>query len=183
MILRLFSRSSEAETIAGLYGAIVAQARRPVFYVDYGVPDTVEGRFDMLLLHLLLVIRRMRAEADLALPQSLFDRFCLDMEHNFREMGVGDLAIPKRMRKVGEAFYGRAASYDAALAAPTADALANALARNIYGISTPGAQAIRLADYVRQVEARLAERPAPSTATAPDFPDPPPGRAGLENED
>ena len=97
---------------------IVAQARSPAFYRDYGVPDTVSGRLDMIVLHLVLVLRRMPRAARATMPalgQQMFDRFCRDIDDNFREMGVGDLAVPKEMQRVAEAFYGRARVYEAAL--------------------------------------------------------------------
>ena len=85
-------------TIEAIYGMIVTQAREPLFYRDLGVPDTVNGRFDLLLLHLWLVLRRLKSvEAGTGLSQALFDHFCEDMDDNLREMGVGDLAVPKRM--------------------------------------------------------------------------------------
>jgi cytochrome b pre-mRNA-processing protein 3 len=118
-------------TIEAIYGMIVTQAREPLFYRDLAVPDTVNGRFDLLVLHLWLVLRRMRPIEDGAgLSQALFDRFCDDMDGNLREMGVGDLTVPKRMQAFGEAFYGRTAAYDVALAAG-AEPLAQALCRNI----------------------------------------------------
>jgi len=120
-------------TIEAIYGAIVAQARRPVFYETFGVPDTVEGRFDMVLLHLWMVLRSLRERSDNERQaQALFDHFCSDMDANLREMGVGDLAVPKKMRAFGEAFYGRARAYDAALAEGES-ALAAALSRNVLG--------------------------------------------------
>ena len=82
-----------------------------MFYRDLGVPDTVNGRFDLLVLHLWMVLRRLKPiEGGAGLSQALFDRFCDDMDANLREMGVGDLTVPKRMQAFGEAFYGRAAS-------------------------------------------------------------------------
>ena len=103
-------------TIEAIYGMIVTQAREPLFYRDLGVPDTVNGRFDLLVLHLWMVLRRLRPmEGGAELSQALFDRFCDDMDANLREMGVGDLTVPKRMQAFGEAFYGRAAAYDLAL--------------------------------------------------------------------
>lgn len=118
-------------TIEVIYGMIVTQAREPLFYRDLAVPDTVNGRFDLLLLHLWMVLRRMRpmpGGADLS--QALFDRFCDDMDANLREMGVGDLTVPKRMQAFGEAFYGRSAAYDLALTAGR-EPLAQALCKNI----------------------------------------------------
>ena len=101
-----FRGFSPDPTIEGVYGMIVAQARSPSFYRDYGVPDTVDGRFDMIVLHLVLVLRRLRqsqSQAQIranvpALGQQIFDRFCRDMDHNFREMGIGDLAVPALLK-------------------------------------------------------------------------------------
>src|ERR1700750_1806411 len=104
-------------TIEAIYGMIVAQARRPEFYLRCAVPDTVNGRFDMVVVHLWMMLGRWRAVGGSTESQQLFDRCCTDMDANLREMGVGDLTVPKRMKKFGEAFYGRAAAYDAALAA------------------------------------------------------------------
>jgi cytochrome b pre-mRNA-processing protein 3 len=151
-------------TIDRLYGVIVAHARLPIFYIALAVPDTVEGRFDMLVLHVHLVYRRLAgtAEDGRAFGQDLFDHFLRDMDANLREIGIGDLAVPKRMRSMGEAFYGRAAAYDAALARPDDDALADTLLRNIYAGSQQSARAARqLAHYVRQAIAALdAQDPA-----------------------
>src|ERR1700721_1787570 len=110
---------------------IVAQGREPLFYRDFGVPDTVNGRFDLLVLHLWMVLRRLKPiEGGANLAQTVFDRFCDDMDANLREMGVGDLTVPKRMQAFGEAFYGRAAAYDLALATGS-EPLAQALCKNI----------------------------------------------------
>jgi cytochrome b pre-mRNA-processing protein 3 len=118
-------------TIEAIYGMIVTQAREPLFYRDLAVPDTVNGRFDLLVLHLWLVLRRLRVtEGAAGLSQALFDRFCNDMDDNLREMGVGDLTVPKRMQAFGEAFYGRTAAYDMALEAGD-EPLAQALCKNI----------------------------------------------------
>lgn len=143
-------------TIEAIYGMIVTQAREPLFYRDLGVPDTVNGRFDLLVLHLWLLLRRLRAvdEGGPALSQALFDRFCDDMDDNLREMGVGDLAVPKRMRAFGEAFYGRTAAYDQAVKDGD-EALASAICRNILS-GTDMAQARRLAAYAARAEACLA---------------------------
>ena len=160
MILKLF-RSSPRRSIGDLYGAIVAQARNPGFYLEYGVADTPEGRFDMIVLHLALVCRRLgRAPgpdqaAARSVSQAVFDMFCRDMDHNLREMGVSDLGVPKKMQKLGEAFYGRLDAYDRALAANGDDALAAALRRNVLGDGDPPVTASRLATYVRAVANRL----------------------------
>jgi cytochrome b pre-mRNA-processing protein 3 len=141
-------------TIEAIYGMIVTQAREPLFYQDLGVPDTVEGRFDLLLLHLWMVLRRLKPMEDgTRLCQALFDHFCNDMDANLREMGVGDLTVPKRMQAFGEAFYGRAAAYDLALAAGEAS-LAHALDRNILN-GRGGENARRLAVYAAAAIATL----------------------------
>lgn len=141
-------------TIEAIYGMIVAQARLPAFYQRYNVPDTVNGRFDMVLLHLWIILRRLRAsERGGALAQGLFDRFCSDMDANLREMGVGDLTVPKRMLKFAEAFYGRTAAYDAALQAG-GGALAQALARNVL-LEHDASRAGPLAAYVHAAIAGL----------------------------
>jgi cytochrome b pre-mRNA-processing protein 3 len=153
MILRPFRRSAENRTIASLYGMIVAQARATAFYADYGVPDTIEGRFDLIVLHLVLLLRRLaRPEAPTRrLGQRLFDTFCRDLDDNLREMGVGDLAVPKHMRRFAEAFYGRQAAYLAALDAADQRDFENALARNILQDTAGDGTAARLARYARAV--------------------------------
>jgi len=152
MIFSLFRREPRGpDTISTLYGMIVAQARLPCFYRDYAVADTVNGRFDLIVLHLALVLNRLAQDGALQpLGQGIFDRFCQDMDHNLREMGVGDLKVPQEVRRMGEAYYGRAQAYRAALAAADDGPLVAALARNIYG-GSPGAAGVtpRLAAYMR----------------------------------
>jgi cytochrome b pre-mRNA-processing protein 3 len=150
MILPGFRRRAQGRTIAALYGAVVAQARCPAFYADYGVPDTVEGRFDLIVLHLVLLLNRLGQDSEVrrSLGQDLFDEFCRDMDANLREMGVGDLAVPKKMQRFAEAFYGRQAAYLEALAAADRRDFENALARNIFQ-GAIGNRAARLASYAR----------------------------------
>jgi cytochrome b pre-mRNA-processing protein 3 len=147
-------RTPQRGTIEVIYGMIVAQAREPSFYRDLGVPDTVNGRFDLLLLHLWMVLRRLKSVTGGAgRSQALFDHFCNDMDANLRELGVGDLTVPKRMQAFGEAFYGRSAAYDLAVTGG-AVALAQALCKNILnGMELEKAR--RLAIYVERTIARL----------------------------
>ena len=183
MIPPLFRRSPKP-TIAALYGAVVAQARSPRFYQDYGVADTVLGRFDMIVLHTALLLRRMR-DGDSrmqGLAQGVFDAFCLDIDHNLREMGISDQGVPRQMRRVGEAFYGRAKAYDAALAQADNGLLAEALARNVYAeVTEPQVAATRLAVYVRQVADALQAQDlgAPACGEAR-FPEPEPRETAAE---
>jgi cytochrome b pre-mRNA-processing protein 3 len=149
MILRPFRRSAQGRTIASFYGAIVAQARLPAFYAQFGVPDTVQGRFDLIVLHMVLLLRRLaKTTAGPSLGQRLFDHFCGDLDDNLREMGIGDLAVPKHMRRFGEAFYGRQAAYLAALDTADERDFENALARNIL-VEAGNGKAACLARYAR----------------------------------
>lgn len=151
MFGRLFRRDTEADAIASaLYGAIVAQARNPVLYADFGVPDTVDGRFEMVVLHAILVLDRLQqgGEAEKAAGQQVFDLYCTDMDRSLRELGIGDLGVPKRMKKMTEAFYGRAGAYRAAFATRDATALAEAIRRNVFPGATFAAGARALATYV-----------------------------------
>jgi len=165
MIFPLFQRGKLRATIPALYGTIVAQARMPCFYRDFAVPDTLEGRFEMIVLHLTLLVERLAEDPALRrLGQAVFDHFCQDMDNNLREMGVGDLAVPKRMRKMGEAFYGRAQAYRTALAGADDKALVGALARNVYSGAAPPLAAAQLAAYMREAAAALGAQESASLA-------------------
>jgi len=155
MVFGLFRRSVEAPY--ALYGAIVAQARHPALYATLDVPDSLDGRFDMIVLHAVLVFRRLRGEAPAVAEraQALFDLFMADMDRSLREMGVGDLTVPKRIKKMAEAFYGRLDAYVAALDAGDRAALADALARNVFPDGAPPTIG-RLAAYAAAAADRLA---------------------------
>jgi cytochrome b pre-mRNA-processing protein 3 len=151
-MFRLFRPQFHGMTIDSLYGVIVAQARVPDFYEEFGVADSVDGRFELIVLHLALVTRRLGREPQgAALGRALVDRFGRDMDDNLREMGVGDLTVPKKMKRMFEALYGRTRAYEGALqnasneAGP--DSLEAALARNVFG--GQGGDVARLAAYVR----------------------------------
>src|SRR5215218_1894042 len=165
-------------TIEAIYGMIVTQAREPLFYRDLGVPDTVNGRFDLLVLHLWMVLRRLRPIPDgSALSQALFDRFCADMDANLREMGVGDLTVPKRMQAFGEAFYGRSAAYDLAVREGR-EPFAQALSKNILdGQQIENAR--RLALYAEAAIETLA-RLDDTTIQSGSWRFPSPTQAGLQ---
>lgn len=146
-MLNVFRRKPQTANIEALYGAIVAQARNPVFYRDNGVADTVNGRLDLLMLHLALVFERL-AQGDAAAKaagQAAFDRFCQDMDDHLREEGVGDLKVPKDMLRLGAAFFGRHRAYISALKAGDRDALRAALRRNVYSdLGAAGPDAVGL---------------------------------------
>ena len=169
MILKRFRLNRPNRKIDDLYGAIVAQSRRSAFYVGYGVPDTIEGRFDLIVLHMVLLLARLDREGPSA---HLFDHFCRDLDANLREMGVGDLAVPKRMRQFAEAFYGRQSAYLAALGARNGRELEKALARNIFE-GVDGAGPRRLARYARAVARHFVPQDQGALLRgAVDFPDP-----------
>jgi cytochrome b pre-mRNA-processing protein 3 len=161
-LLGLRRRDRHERAAFRLYTTAVAAARVPALYATLGVPDTLDGRFEMVGLHVFLLIDRLRRDAppgpDLA--QSVFDAMFSDMDVTLREMGVGDLTVGKRVREMWEAFHGRAAAYETALADPDDSALAAALARNVWrgGAPPPGA-AEALARLARARQAGLADQP------------------------
>ena len=177
-----FRRGGERRRlIGGLHGAISSAARHPALYTDLRVPDTVEGRFESLSLHVYLVLRRLDRlpppAADVA--QELVDSVFAELDASLRELGVSDVGVGKRMKKLGGSFYGRTSGYDEGLKAPAAagdGALRRALARNILGaggLPTEDLAAAPLARYVRAAEASLARADLDALLTAgPPFPDP-----------
>ena len=122
-----------------LYEAIVAAARQPKFYTTLGVADTIEGRFDLLILHVYLVVARLKTQAP-DLCQKLMNAFCEDMDGNLREMGVGDLGVGKKVRRMAEALTGRIYAYDHAQSQTELEA---ALTRNVYhGVENKNVEAL-----------------------------------------
>jgi cytochrome b pre-mRNA-processing protein 3 len=129
-----------------LYIACVAQARNPFFYTELKVPDTIDGRFDMVVLHVFLLLRSLKQEP--ALAEEIVDAFFADMDRNLREMGVGDPSVGKRVRKMLDALYGRIAAYEAAWQDDAA--LGEALLRNVYAGEAEPSHVSQLAEYVRR---------------------------------
>lgn len=154
-------RGARDRKAAELYAAAVAQARQPALYTGFGAPDTLDGRFEMIVLHVHLLCRRLGALGDegAGLAQSLFDTMFRDMDRNLRELGVGDPSVPRRIKAMIEAYYGRIKAYDAALAA-SGDALAETIARNVYNAAEISPAARSMADYARRVQAALGAAPA-----------------------
>lgn len=159
MFKRLFARPAETGPAALLYGAAVAQAREPEFYVRLGVPDTVDGRFELVAIHVFLVLHRLKGGGAWAdrVGQALFDLMFADMDHNLREMGAGDLGVGPRVKSMARAFYGRVAAYQDGLAAGD-EVLSAALRRNLYGtVPSPDDRAIAdIADYIRRAAVQLS---------------------------
>jgi cytochrome b pre-mRNA-processing protein 3 len=161
MILSLFRKNTATDAVYGVYRAIVAQSRQPVFYAEWGVPDTVTGRFDMISLHMALVFRRLRSEPAKvkAFSQAVFDLFFKDMDRSLREMGVTDIGVPKKIQKMGNLFFGLLAAINEAMDRDDREALASVLCRNIYG-GEDMAFASRMADYAIAQDAALSAQPA-----------------------
>ena len=161
MLKRLFRPHPSQEVGRSLYAAVVEQSRLPALYERLGAPDTVEGRFEIYTLHVVLLLARLNQPGDQAkaVSQALFDTYVKALDHALREMGVGDLSVGKKMRKLGEAFYGRVKSYHGAFAAlPEAGALRELLARTVYaGVDAPPVEA--LAGYVTALRDHLAGQP------------------------
>jgi cytochrome b pre-mRNA-processing protein 3 len=160
MILSLFRKNTATEPVYAVYAAIVAQSRQPRFYAEWGVPDTVTGRFDMISLHLALLFRRLRSESAevKAFSQAVFDLFFKDMDRSLREMGVGDLGIPKRVQKMGNLFYGMLASLNEAVDKADRPALEAVLSRNVFGGEVSPSLGV-FADYVEAEATRLEAQP------------------------
>ncbi|MDB5448512.1 MAG: hypothetical protein JWQ97_3829 [Phenylobacterium sp.] len=161
MLNHLFRPSPARDVGRALYAGAVEQSRAPALYAALGAPDTVEGRFEIYTLHVVLLLDRLNAPVPQAkeVSQALFDTYVKALDHALREMGVGDLSVGKKMRKLGEAFFGRVKSYHAAFAAlPEVQPLRDLLTRTVYDAGDP-AKAPALAAYVTAQRAHLAGQP------------------------
>jgi cytochrome b pre-mRNA-processing protein 3 len=169
MIFRSFVESRRHRRVAQtLYISVVEAARQPAWFTRLAVPDTLDGRFDLILLHAFALMHRLKAEsgaqaaAARGVSQALFDLMFADMDQNLRELGVSDMSVGKRVKHMVKAFYGRAAAYEAGLAAPAPAALEEALARNLYGTHdgpVPPAVLTEVAGHLRRLVADLAASP------------------------
>ncbi len=144
-----------------LYTASVTAARNPYFYAELDVPDTLDGRFDLVGLHAALLIRQLRTmpPPGQAVAQAVFDAMFSDMDTNLRELGVGDMTVARNVRAMWEAFHGRATAYDAALDDADPQALEAALTRNVWRGEDRAGDAAILAGIVRRILAKLAATP------------------------
>ncbi len=166
MIFNPFRKSVAPAAVDEAYNSIVAQSRQPRFYAEWGVPDTVTGRFDMVSLHLALFLHRLRHEAEArAFTQALVDLFFRDMDRSIRELGVTDLGVPKKVKAMGNVFYGLANVLGEALESGVPANVEAVLVRNVYGAADAGAP--RLAAYLLEEAARLAAEPVDVLVRAP----------------
>jgi cytochrome b pre-mRNA-processing protein 3 len=146
-----------------LYGSIVTAARHPIFYACWGAPDTVQGRFELIVLHMVLLQQRLLREGDDGgrLARALSEAFVTDMDDQMREMTFGDLRVPREIRGAAVALFDRWRSYGAALSGRDEGALKEALAAS-FGYLDPGGRLATapLAAYMCRAAAVLAAEPA-----------------------
>ena len=167
-----FRRNPIREAAELAYRSVVQQARRPKFFTELGVPDTLDGRFELICLHAFVYLHRLKNEAApaAALGQRFFDTMFADFDRSLREIGTGDLSVGRQVKRMAEAFYGRVRAYEEGVEGDDTK-LRAALARNLYGTADPtSTQLGRLASYLRRETASLAAQPlAALLAGAPVF--------------
>lgn len=154
----LFGQPAEVERAHALYADTLRAARQPAIFVAWGVPDTPEGRFEALALTAFLLLRRLK-EIDSAakLAQAYFDMMFDDIDSNLRELGVGDISVGKKVKKLAESFYGRIKAYEDGLAAADDERLRSTLARTLFRDAAATDTALDAAvAYVRGQAAYLA---------------------------
>jgi cytochrome b pre-mRNA-processing protein 3 len=153
MLPRMFRATANRRVIDRIHGEIVAAARDPVLFTDYGIEDTLDGRFESLVMHATAVLRRLQAlpEPGPKVAQDVADAMFRNLDVALREMGVGDTSVPKHMKAMAEAFFGRAKAYHDA-GEKDVVALAAALSRNVYAGKSDG---LRLARYMMQLQEGL----------------------------
>lgn len=178
MIFGFFRKGASETTLAAdaVYAKVVAAARRPEFYRDLGAPDTLPGRFELIVLHATLLNRRLARDPDpraQAFAQEVFDAMFRALDANLREIGVGDISVPKRVKAMARSYYDGAKLYDAALDARDEAALAAALERIVYAGGASGEDhAKRLAAYAIRADAALsAQTAADLEADGPAYPE------------
>jgi len=170
MLQNLFRSRSRTRPGEALYDLAVSQARDPAFYTRLGVADRIDARFELYTLHVLLLVMRLRDEGGQGTDaaQDLFDTYVSALDHALRELGVGDISVGKKMRKLGEAMYGRMTAYEPPLRAGDAGGLAAGLARNVFASDEPGAGRA-LAEYAVESRARLAAQDFAAVTAGPDW--------------
>jgi cytochrome b pre-mRNA-processing protein 3 len=175
MFKTLFRTRPEKETGLAIHAAIAKAARQPALFGDNGVPDTLEGRFELVLLHTALVLTAMRSETEEypnLVCQQVFDAMFDDFDAAMREMGVGDSGVGKKIRFMAEGFYGRASHYKDALANDDENVLDQVIARNLMGSETVDHRAKALSAYVRAAANALTKQGSSQLASGelPEFP-------------
>jgi cytochrome b pre-mRNA-processing protein 3 len=169
-MLKWFKRRSHLKRTAhNFYGSIVAASRQPEMFTQYAMPDTVEGRFELLVAHMFLVLERLRGEGESARPlaQALTDIFFADLDTSMRELGVGDMAVPKKMRQLAGVVHERLDGYRAALNASKPQELAMYIGGiPALGGGTDAAAPVAFAGYMRRMSSSLRDVPVMSSGEA-----------------
>ncbi|WP_426028375.1 ubiquinol-cytochrome C chaperone family protein [Brevundimonas sp. TWP2-3-4b2] len=170
MLQNLFRTGSRARPGQTLYELAVRQARDPGFYTRLGVADRIDARFELYTLHVLLLVMRLRDEGERGaeIGQDLFDTYVSALDNALRELGVGDISVGKKMRKLGEAMYGRMKAWETPLRDNDPVALSEGLARNVYE-SEESAAGAALASYALGSRARLAAQTFDAVVAGPDW--------------
>ncbi|HYC98310.1 ubiquinol-cytochrome C chaperone family protein [Brevundimonas sp.] len=170
MLQNLFRTRPRERLGEPLYERAVQQARDPGFYTRMGVADRIDARFELYTLHVLLLVMRLRDEGEQGAEagQALFDTYVSALDHALRELGVGDISVGKKMRKLGEAMYGRMSAYEPPLRQGDAAALAASLSRNVFESHDP-VVGEALAAYALASRARLAAQDYSAATTRPDW--------------
>ncbi len=170
MLQNLFRTRPRERLGQPLYELAVRQAREQGFYTTLGVADRIDARFELYTLHVLLLVMRLRDEGERGAEagQALFDTYVSALDHALRELGVGDISVGKKMRKLGEALYGRMTAYEAPLRGDDAEALSAGLARNVYESDDPAVGAA-LAAYALASQTRLAAQDFDAVVAEPDW--------------
>ncbi|MDO9587108.1 MAG: ubiquinol-cytochrome C chaperone family protein [Brevundimonas sp.] len=168
MLQNLFRPRVRGRLGEALYERAVRQARDPAFYTTLAVADRIDARFELYTLHVLLLVMRLRDEGDRGAEagQDLFNTYVSALDHALRELGVGDVSVGKKMRKLGEALYGRMTTWESPLRDGDAAGLAAGLARNVYE-SEDVATGAALAAYALSSRARLAAQSFDAVVNAP----------------
>lgn len=157
----IFRRNRYREPAHAAYASIVARAREPLFFLDCGVPDTLDGRFELIALHAFLVLNRLKSdhEATADFAQELFDTMFADLDRGLREMGASDIGVGRHVKEMAKSFYGRILAYEQGLAAGD-EQLSEALRRNLYGTAAPKAENVAaITRYARRQVRALARNP------------------------
>jgi cytochrome b pre-mRNA-processing protein 3 len=162
-VISFFRRKLVRQAAERAYARVVEQARQPVFFTRFGVPDTLDGRFELICLHAFLYLHRLKSELPqtAAISQAFFDAMFADMDRGLREMGTGDLSVGRHVKRMARGFYGRIRAYQDGLNVDDDAALRGAVARNLFGTVDESAEtAPAMVDYIRFAAGQLARQSA-----------------------
>lgn len=172
MLKGLFRAGRNRRLIDQMYASVVAQARQPAFYAQLGVADRIDARFELYTLHVQLLAMRLAQEGQEGsdIGEDLFSTYVSALDHTLRELGVGDISVGKKMRKLGESLYGRLKRYEPLLQHQDREELAAALAKNVYE-TDDAASGVALADYALRAQRSLAEQSMKQLLQEPHWPE------------